>query len=158
LAGRIVETEAYVGPSDKACHASRGLTPRTRVMFGPPGYAYVYLIYGMHNCLNVVTEAEGSPAAVLIRAIEPFASIRGQNGSGPGRLCRVMEIDRGLGGLDMTRSPLYILDRSGPSPKIARSPRIGVAYAGEWAEKPWRFYDARSRAVSGPKSILRARR
>jgi DNA-3-methyladenine glycosylase len=138
VAGRIIEVEAYVGPSDKACHASKGKTPRTEVLFGPPGISYVYLIYGMYHCLNVVTEREAFPAAVLIRAVE----VNGVLIDGPGRLCRALEIDRSLNRLDLTSGhELWFEDRDIPvSPdEISELPRIGVDYAEEWAKKPWRF-------------------
>ncbi|MCS6897641.1 MAG: DNA-3-methyladenine glycosylase [Nitrospira sp.] len=138
VAGKIVEVEAYVGTADKACHAARGRTGRTDVMFGPPGVAYVYLIYGMHHCLNVVTEREGFPAAVLIRAVE----VEGQLIDGPGRLCRTFDIDRSLNRLDLTiKQHLWLEDRGVYVPRggIDRLPRVGVDYAGEWAHKPWRF-------------------
>lgn len=139
-AGRIVEVEAYVGPHDRACHASRGRTPRTDVMFGRAGLAYVYLVYGMHHCLNVVTEGEGFPAAVLIRAVQaesPALLI-----DGPGRVCRFFGIDRALNRMDLTSGrELWIEDRSErvSESAISRLPRIGVDYAGEWAAKPYRF-------------------
>jgi DNA-3-methyladenine glycosylase len=135
---KIVEVEAYAGPEDRASHASRGRTPRTEVMFGPPGIAYVYLIYGMHHCVNVVTEREGYPAAVLIRAVEVASGLL----AGPGRVCRVLKINRSLNRLDLTQGRvLWIEDRGHrvPRARIAAYPRIGVAYAGEWATKPWRF-------------------
>lgn len=138
LAGKIVEVEAYVGTADKACHAAKGRTARTDVMFGPPGVAYVYLIYGMHHCLNVVTEREGFPAAVLIRAVE----IDGEVIDGPGRLCRAFDIDRSLNRLDLTaKRYLWFEDRGVrvSRGRIKRFPRIGVDYAGEWARKLWRF-------------------
>ncbi len=137
-AAKIIEVEAYVGPEDRACHASRGRTERTDVMFGPPGVAYVYLIYGMHHCLNVVTEREGFPAAVLIRAVEVGSNLI----DGPGRVCRALNIDRTLNRLDLTIGrELWLEDRRN---RVAHSqvrcyPRIGVDYAGEWATKPWRF-------------------
>jgi DNA-3-methyladenine glycosylase len=137
-AGRIVEVEAYVGPHDKACHASRGRTQRTDVMFGPGGVAYVYLIYGMYHCLNVVTEREDFPAAVLIRAVE----VDGELIDGPGRLCRTMEIDRRLNRLDLTTGEhLWFEDRGSlvSRRRVGAFPRIGVDYAGRWAKKPWRF-------------------
>jgi DNA-3-methyladenine glycosylase len=138
IAGKIIEVEAYVGPNDKACHASKGRTSRTDVMFGPAGISYVYLIYGMYHCLNVVTERVEFPAAVLIRAVE----VDGELIDGPGRLCRALEIDRSLNRLDMTigRS-LWFEDRGAhvPRGRVGRFPRIGVDYAGEWAQKPWRF-------------------
>lgn len=138
IAGKIIEVEAYVGPEDKACHASKGRTPRTDVMFGPSGIAYVYLIYGMYHCLNVVTEREEFPAAVLIRAIE----IEGELIDGPGRLCRALEIDRALNRQDMTSGEgVWFEDRGAnvPRSEIGVFPRIGVDYAGEWAKNPWRF-------------------
>jgi DNA-3-methyladenine glycosylase len=147
-AGRIIEVEAYVGPEDRACHASRGRTPRTDVMFGPAGMAYVYLVYGMHHCFNVVTEAEGYPAAILIRAVHAGAEgctagpASGGVINGPGRVCRFFDIDRALNRLDLTRGrTLWIEDRGDrvPTSAIAAAPRIGVDYAGTWAAKPWRF-------------------
>ena len=138
LAGKIIEVEAYIGSNDQACHASKGRTARTDVMFGPPGIAYVYLIYGMYHCLNVVTEREEFPAAVLIRAVE----VDGELIDGPGRLCRAFDIDRSLHRLDLTigRS-LWFEDRGADEPRgrVGRFPRIGVDYAGEWAKKLWRF-------------------
>jgi len=138
IAGKIVEVEAYVGPHDLACHASKGRTPRTDVLFGPPGISYVYLIYGMYHCLNVVTERAEFPAAVLIRALE----IDGALVDGPGRLCRALDIDLSLNRLDMTAGRhLWIEDRGlrVPQAHVGTFPRIGVAYAGSWAEKPYRF-------------------
>ena len=146
LAGKILEVEAYVGPQDKACHASKGRTQRTEVLFGPPGVAYVYLIYGMYHCLNVVTEREEFPSAVLIRAIE----IDGELIDGPGRLCRELEIDRRLNRLDLTTGEsLWFEDRGVLMERgdVEAHPRIGVDYAGEWAKKPWRF---RLRRVTTP--------
>lgn len=137
-AGKIIEVEAYVGPSDRACHASKGRTARTEVMFGPAGISYVYLIYGMHHCLNVVTERVEFPAAVLIRAV----SVDGELIDGPGRLCRAFNIDRSLNRFDMTIGEhVWFEDRGEDVPKggVGRFPRIGVDYAGEWAQKPWRF-------------------
>ncbi len=147
--GRVVETEAYVGPEDRASHASRGRTARTSVMFGEAGNAYVYLIYGMHHCLNVVTEAEGYPAAVLIRALEPGHGVTLAT-NGPGRLCRALGIDRSLNGADLTAGLLRIESRGDrpPADQISTSPRIGVDYAGAWAERPWRFFLAASPSVS----------
>lgn len=138
IAGRIIEVEAYVGPQDKACHASKGRTKRTEVLFGPPGQSYVYLIYGMYHCLNVVTEQEEFPAAVLIRAIE----VDGVLIDGPGRLCRALRIDRSLNRIDLTaQESLWFEDRGGRilRGQVAALPRIGVDYAGAWAKKPWRF-------------------
>ena len=149
--GRIMETEAYQGPEDLAAHSSRGRTPRTEVMFGPPGHAYVYFIYGFWNCLNVVTEAQGVPHAVLLRALEPVSGIEDKTW-GPGLLCRAMHIDRSLNGADLCGEVLW-LERPGTAgrrgrPRIGRSARIGVDYAGEWARRPWRFYDRDSSYVS----------
>ena len=138
IAGKIIEVEAYIGAEDKACHASKGRTQRTDVLFGPAGVAYVYLIYGMYHCLNVVTEIENFPAAVLIRAIE----IEGRLIDGPGRLCRELGIDRTLNRHDLTSGEsLWLEDRNHPvSPMaIGAFPRIGVDYAGLWAQKLWRF-------------------
>src|SRR5215471_11620670 len=104
--GRIVEVEAYLGPHDLAAHSSRGLTPRTRVMFGPPGHAYVYLIYGMYWCMNVVTEREGHASAVLLRALEPVKNLEGRT-QGPGLLCKAMGIDGRLHGHDLLSDDLY---------------------------------------------------
>lgn len=138
IAGKIIEVEAYVGPQDLACHASKGRTTRTDVLFGAPGIAYVYLIYGMYHCLNVVTERVDFPAAVLIRAIE----IDGDLIDGPGRLCRAMQIDRSLNRWDMTTGKrLWFEDRAVAirTSDVNAFARIGVAYAGEWAKKLWRF-------------------
>ena len=139
-AGRIVEVEAYLGPHDLAAHSSKGLTPRTRVMFGPPGHAYVYMIYGMHFCMNVVTEREGQASAVLLRALEPIRNIAGST-RGPALLCKAMAIDKRINGHDLVSAELYI---AAPSPrrplKIVRAPRIGVDYAGAWAKRLLRFY------------------
>jgi len=138
IAGRIIEVEAYVGGDDKACHASKGRTPRTEVMFSAGGIAYVYLIYGMYHCLNVVTERKEVPAAVLIRAIE----VEGELIDGPGRLCRALQVDRSLNRLDLTvQQSLWFEERGGRIPRhqVKAFPRIGVDYAGEWAKKPWRF-------------------
>lgn len=138
--GRIVEVEAYVGPHDLAAHSSKGLTERTRVMFGPPGHAYVYLIYGMYHCMNVVTEREGHGSAVLLRAIEPMQNITGRT-CGPGLLCRAMEIDRRLNAHDLLSNDFYIVNP--PSDelfRISKGPRIGVDYARRWAKRHLRFY------------------
>jgi DNA-3-methyladenine glycosylase len=148
--GRIVETEAYLGPHDLAAHSARGLTPRTRVMFGPPGHAYVYLIYGMHHCLNVVTEPEGHASAVLLRAIEPVRNVTGRT-AGPGLLCRAMGVDRRLNGHDLLSPDLYIGAPSTPEPiTIIRRPRVGVDYAGVWAKRQLRFYIKGNSHVSRP--------
>lgn len=150
LVGRIVETEAYCGPEDLACHASHGKTERTKVMFGPPGHAYVYLIYGIHHCLNIVTQKPG--AAVLIRALEPVdnrVARRERLGSGPGKLCAWMKIDKSFNGWDLTEGEkLWLEDRGDTEFGIRESPRIGVDYAGRWAQKPWRFFIKGNKFVS----------
>jgi DNA-3-methyladenine glycosylase len=160
LAGKIVETEAYVGPSDLASHASRGKTPRTAVMFGPPGVSYVYMIYGFYFCLNAVTESEGHPAAVLIRALEPLENIRTMRtlrsnpqrdtniASGPGKLCMALSIDKNLNAVDLAAGKLWIEDRSLEVCAIDAGPRVGVDYAGEYKDKPWRFYERGNPHVS----------
>jgi DNA-3-methyladenine glycosylase len=146
--GRIVETEAYLGTHDLAAHSSRGRTKRTEVMFGPPGYAYVYLIYGIHNCINVVTQPEGHASAVLLRALEPVANIE-LSTKGPGLLCKALAIDRRQNGHDLLSDDLFVAapDHSEPFEIVAR-PRIGVDYAGEWAARPLRFYIQGNRYVS----------
>lgn len=134
IAAMITETEAYIGPHDKACHAHRGRTPRTEVMFGPAGHWYVYFIYGMHWMLNVVTDTVDYPSAVLFRAAGEWI--------GPGRLTRGLQIDGQQNRLPAARSTgLWIEDRgiTIPRRRVERTPRIGVAYAAEWAAKPYRF-------------------
>jgi DNA-3-methyladenine glycosylase len=155
--GRIVETEAYQGPQDLAAHSARGQTPRTAVMFGPPGHAYVYLIYGMWHCVNIVTRAAGIPHAVLIRAVEPVAELHGGT-HGPGLLCRAYGIDRSLNDADLQANRLWI-ESVEPAPRIRirSATRIGVHYAGSWANKPWRFYDADSAQVSTLSAAQRRR-
>jgi DNA-3-methyladenine glycosylase len=154
--GRIVETEAYQGPADLAAHSSRGRTARTEIMFGAPGHAYVYFIYGFWNCLNAVTGPAGTPHAVLLRAVEPVAGIT-ERTAGPGLLCRAMGIDRRLNGCDLCAEVLWIEAPAAPKrARIQRSPRIGVEYAGSWAQRPWRFFDALSAHVSGPARAKRA--
>jgi DNA-3-methyladenine glycosylase len=157
--GRIVETEAYLGPKDLAAHSARGRTKRTEVMFGPPGHAYVYFIYGFWNCLNVVTGAPGVPQAVLLRALEPLAGLK-EPTWGPGLLCRALRIDRRLNGVDLRGRQLWLEEAlpGAPRPHIARSTRIGVDYAGAWAKRPWRFYDRDSACVSTAPTALRRTR
>jgi DNA-3-methyladenine glycosylase len=161
--GRIVEAEAYRGPEDRAAHSFGGRrTARTEVMFGPPGHAYVFLVYGLHWHFNLVTTADGAPHAVLIRAVEPLEGLelmaerRGLVPShrdltnGPGKLCAAFAIDRGAYGADLTRPPLF-LSEPGPGtkrPRVLRAPRVGIDYAGAWAARPWRFYDRDSAFVS----------
>ena len=138
IVGKIIEVEAYIGAEDKACHASKGRTARTEVLFGPPGMSYVYLIYGMYHMLNVVTERADFPAAVLIRAIE----VDGELIDGPGKLCRKLAIDRSLHQVDLAQGrAIWFEDRGARvgQKKIGTFPRIGVDYAGLWAKKPWRF-------------------
>ncbi len=148
--GRIVETEAYLGAHDLAAHSSKGITPRTQIMFGEPGYAYVYLIYGMHHCLNVVTGPVGNGSAVLLRAVEPVEGIDLPT-HGPGRLTKALAIDRTDNGQDMCGSQLYLLDTPLKSEEcIESSARIGVDYAKEWAQAPLRFYIKNNPFVSQP--------
>jgi len=142
---RIVETEAYRGPKDLACHARAGLTKRTKPLFGPPGHAYVFLIYGMHECFNVTCKAEGAGHAVLIRAAE----IEGERGDGPGRFARAMRFTRAHNSESLMTEHLHLLPRE-RRVRIAVSARVGVAYSGEWADMPYRFYDAASAHVSKP--------
>jgi DNA-3-methyladenine glycosylase len=176
LKGVIVESEAYVGEEDKACHARAGRTPRTSVMYGRPGHAYVYFTYGMHYMLNVVTEPEGSPAAVLIRAVEPLEGLedmrraRGLDRphlltSGPGKLCQAFALDLGQNGADLLGSQLWIEPgRPIAETAVATSARIGCeTAAAPWDLIPWRFYVAESRFVtpgraSLPRSADRSRR
>ncbi len=151
-AGRIVETEAYRGPNDAACHARVGLTKRTRTLLGPPGRAYVYLIYGMYDCFNVTCLGEGKGHAVLIRGVEPLFDA-GARTDGPGRLTRALGITRAHDGVALTAPPLYLEERA-RRPKITVTARVGVAYAGEIADAPWRFFDPDSRHVSRPSARL----
>lgn len=165
ISGRIVETEAYRGARDPASHAYRGRTARNAVMFGPPGHAYVYFIYGMHFCLNLVTEAAGSSSAVLVRALEPVEGIermRERRGSvpteslmrGPGNVARALGLGREHDGLDLTTGPLWISDRPARrgGHRIARGPRIGIRRAIHFA---WRFYLAGHPCVSGSRKAPR---
>jgi DNA-3-methyladenine glycosylase len=147
---RIVETEAYIGAHDLASHASKGRTARTDVMFGPPARAYVYVIYGMYDMLNVVTSVEGDPQAVLIRAGEPLDDWDADL-SGPGKLARAMKITRALNGADLTADALYFTPNPGPAPRLITGPRVNVDYAGDWKAELLRFMDRDSRAVSKPR-------
>ncbi|MGH7976504.1 MAG: DNA-3-methyladenine glycosylase, partial [Limisphaerales bacterium] len=138
--GKIVEVEAYLGPHDLAAHSAKGLTERTKIMFGPPGHAYVYFIYGMYFCVNVVTEREGHASAVLLRAIEPVKNIRDRT-CGPGLLCRAMKIDKRLNGHDLMSDDFFIAEPEGAeSFSIVKRPRVGVDYAKHWAKRHLRFY------------------
>lgn len=159
LSARIVEVEAYIGQDDPACHASRGLTKRNRPMFGPAGFSYIYLIYGMYHCLNFVTEPKDNPAAILLRAAEPdegrdlmlqFSGKASSNGllSGPGKFCRAFGLSAKQNELDLTSDLIYIEDRKMKVKNIQRSPRIGISVGQDLL---WRFYDADSTAVSKPR-------
>lgn len=143
---RIVETEAYRGPRDLACHARAGLTRRTRTLFGAPGTAYVFLVYGMHECFNVVCKAAGSGHAVLVRAAEIE---EGPRADGPGRFARAMRLSRTHDGASLLDDRLHLLARE-HRVRIGVTARVGVAYAGDWADAPYRFFDRDSRHVSKP--------
>ena len=148
--GRIVEVEAYLGPHDLAAHSSKGLTERTKIMFGPPGHAYVYLIYGMYHCMNVVTEEAGHGSAVLLRAIEPVKNVEGRT-QGPGLLCQSMQIDRRLNGHDLLSDDFFVGAPASSEPVvIVKRPRVGVDYAGHWARRHLRFYIKGNAFVSRP--------
>jgi len=148
--GRIVETEGYVGPDDAASHARVGQRGRGVLMYGQAGVAYVFLVYGMHNCFNVVTETAGHPGAVLVRAIEPLENAG--RGNGPGLVCSALRIDRSSNGLDLTSSNLWLEGAPDvPDGGVRVGPRIGVDYAGEWATRPWRFWVAASKHLSRPR-------
>lgn len=161
LVGRIVETEAYRGPEDRAAHSWGGRrTPRTEVMYGRPGLAYVFFVYGMHWHLNLVTTRPGAPHAVLLRAIEPLQGLelmarrrRLAAGdvslcNGPGKLCQAFGVDRRQYGVDLTAGSLFLSDDGSKPGKLGRSARIGVDYAETWAEKPWRFFEQGNAWVS----------
>jgi DNA-3-methyladenine glycosylase len=138
--GQIVEVEAYLGPHDLAAHSSKGLTARTKTMFGPPGHAYVYLIYGMYDCMNIVTEPEGHASAVLLRALQPVKNLDGRS-QGPGLLCRAMHIDRRLNGHDLLSDDFFVAEpETSDHFSIVKRPRIGVDYARHWAKRLLRFY------------------
>jgi DNA-3-methyladenine glycosylase len=160
-AGRIVEAEAYRGPLDLAAHSARGLTKRTTVMFGPPGYAYVYLIYGTSWAMNIIVATEGEPHGVLIRALEPVRGVelmmRRRGGksadareltNGPGKLTQALGITGEDYGRDLCGSRLFLEDADRPVERVGRSTRINVDYAGAWAAKRWRFYECGNRYVS----------
>ena len=152
LRGRIVEAEAYDGPDDRASHAHRGRTPRNAPMFEAGGVAYVYQVYGVHHCLNVVTGDVGYPAAVLIRATEPPAGAAST--SGPGRLCRVFLIDRALDGCSLTGKGLWLEEGTAArDADVRRTPRIGVDYAGAWARRTYRFVIRGHPDASGPRRM-----
>jgi len=159
VAGRIVETEAYRGPEDRAAHSFNGRrTARTEVMYGAPGFAYIFFVYGMHYQFNIVTTREGDPHAVLVRAVEPMLGVEQmaerrklaptsrELTNGPGKLCQAFGIGKSDYGADLCGSRLFLAD--GPRTKTQASARIGIRYAQEWAEKPWRFFDPKSPYVS----------
>ena len=148
--GKIVEVEAYLGEHDLAAHSSKGLTERTKVMFGPPGHAYVYLIYGMHHCMNIVTERTGHASAVLLRAVEPVKNLAGRT-CGPGLLCRAMKIDRRLNAHDLLSDDFFIAAPDTMEKiSIVKRPRIGVDYAKHWAKRHLRFYLKGNAFISRP--------
>jgi DNA-3-methyladenine glycosylase len=159
VAGRIVEAEAYRGPEDRAAHSYGGRrTARTEAMFGPPGHAYVFFVYGMHWHVNLVTTAVDAPHAVLIRAVEPLVGVelmaerRGLEPTdrnltnGPGKVCQAFDIDKRCYGLDLCESRLFLSD--GARGKLGRAPRVGVDYAGDWAARPWRVFELENPWVS----------
>lgn len=146
---RIVETEAYVGSHDLACHAAKGRTRRTEIMFGPGGHAYVYLIYGIHDMLNIVAGKVDDAQAVLIRAAEPLEGWNA-NLSGPGKLAKALQITRKDNGVDLSGESFFVMEDPSSRPRIISTRRVGVDYAGEWKDCPFRFLDADSKAVSRP--------
>ncbi|APR81189.1 DNA-3-methyladenine glycosylase II [Minicystis rosea] len=161
VAARIVESEAYRGPEDLAAHSSGGRrTKRTEVMFGPPGRAYMFLLYGMHWAFNAVVADEGTPHAVLVRAVEPVLGVKLMAArraarpddvkltNGPGKVCAALGLDAQAYGLDLCGTELFLA--AGPRGEVGCSARINIDYAGEWAQKPWRFYEKGNRYVSVP--------
>ncbi len=156
LSGKIVETEAYAGKDDQASHAYGRITPRNKIMYGPPGYAYIYFIYGNYYCLNFVTEKEGFPAAVLIRALEPVDGIKIMQKNrenikldnltnGPGKLCQALGIDKKFNGWDVTSQIFFVEDKGEKVDPIESSPRVGVKVG---KDKRWRFYIKKNSFVS----------
>ncbi len=156
LSARLVEVEAYIGGDDPACHAAVGPTERNRVMFGPGGFSYIYFIYGMYHCLNIVTESDGFPAAVLIRGAEPIEGLDVMRGryagdernlltNGPGKLCKAFGLTRAQNGLDLTKGRLYLVDHGMEVKRIEKSVRIGIK---KGTEKKWRYFDPTSPYVS----------
>ncbi len=158
-AGRIVEVEAYRGPGDLAAHSAGGRrTRRTEVMWGRGGHAYMFMLYGMHWAFNIVAGREGEPHAVLVRAIEPLPPVvllearrrmsakRPQISNGPGKVCAALGLDGRHYGVDLCGGDLYLV--AGPRGRIGTSPRINIDYAGDWIDKPWRFYERGNRYVS----------
>jgi DNA-3-methyladenine glycosylase len=161
LSARIVEVEAYIGKNDAACHASKGKTKRTSVMFGPGGFSYIYFIYGMYHCLNFVSETEEKPAAILLRAAEPESGIEIMQSNspgkstadllkGPGCFCRSFGLTTEQSGLDLTKNKLYLEDHGEKLKRIERSTRVGINVA---TDKMWRFFDKDSPAVSAIRTV-----
>lgn len=160
VGGRIVEVEAYEGPEDLAAHSSRGRTARNATMFGPPGHCYVYLVYGLHHCVNVVGGPGAKPEAVLIRALEIDEGrelARARRGhraselrlaSGPGNVAQALGIDRCHDGSDLLAGPIHLDPRTGPMPEVRSGPRVGVDYSGPWAARPLRHWIADDPHVS----------
>ncbi|MBI5494399.1 MAG: DNA-3-methyladenine glycosylase [Deltaproteobacteria bacterium] len=160
VGGRIVETEAYRGEEDLACHAARGRTARTEAMYGPPGHVYMFLLYGMHWAFNIVVGPRDHPHAILIRALEPTVGVavmarrRGLSpgdrrvANGPGKLCAALGLDRRHYGADLCAGPVELWE--GAHGRVGRSPRINVDYAGAWAARPWRFFERGNPYVSVP--------
>ncbi len=159
VGGRIVEVEAYIGETDPACHGAAGRTARNRVLWGPPGHAYVYFTYGMHHLVNLVTERDGFPAAVLIRALEPTVGVEqirrrqphlGERAllSGPGRVCAGLGLGLEHDGLDLAEGPLWVSRARRRPERIVRTPRVGIRNG---LDRPWRLYVAGSPSVSGPR-------
>jgi DNA-3-methyladenine glycosylase len=167
LAGTIVETEAYLGVEDMAAHTYGGRrTARNEAMYLPGGHAYVYFTYGMHYCVNVVAGRTGDPVAVLLRALEPTEGLDRMARPadprnlcrGPARLCQALAIDQTLNAIDLTRDSRLFIERASPTlpdEEIGASPRIGVAYAGAWADRPLRFFIRKSPFLSGPPRLNR---
>jgi DNA-3-methyladenine glycosylase len=157
-AGLVVETEAYLGPEDLASHARFGPTQRTSVMFGPGGVSYVYLCYGIHQMFNIVTGTAGEGQAVLIRAIAPYLGLPDDpsTGRGPGKVTQALGLDRRHDRRDLAHGDLFVAAAApARTPRIARGPRIGVAYAGAWASRPLRFWWRDHPAVSRPAAAPR---
>jgi DNA-3-methyladenine glycosylase len=157
LRARIVEVEAYLGERDAASHARHGPTPRAAIMFGPPGFLYVYLVYGMHHCMNFVTESDGVAGAVLIRAAAPLVGADAGQLRGPGKLCLALDVTLADKGIDLTTGAdgLFVADDGEDLLRVARSPRIGVDYAGAWAARRLRFFIPGHASVSRPRGPLR---
>ena len=159
LSAKIVEVEAYVGEDDPACHAAPGLTKRNEVMYGKPGFSYIYFVYGMYYCFNIVTERKGFPAAVLLRAAEPVDGLeimRRRSSkrkaetilSGPGKFCRAFGLTAEHSGTDLTSNTLYVCEGIDQVEEIVITTRVGI---NKGVERPYRFYLADSNAVSGPR-------